>query len=111
MSEYIKREDAINIMQCEQNRLPKNAIGAEYSHVKVLLYNIPAADVVEVVRCKDCKYRPYIVDPNKPAEGFNLDQEWGLQRCPYLVADGWYSIMPNDDWFCSRGERKDGESE
>ena len=105
MSEYIKREDAIKAIlniTMSKGHVPVDTV----THC---ISDLPSADVVEVVRCKDCKYRPYIVDPNKPAEGFNLEQEWGLQRCPYLVADGWYSIMPDDDWFCSRGERKGGD--
>ena len=43
--EYIKREDAENIMlgSCDESALWK-------------LRYLPSADVIEVVRCKDCKY-------------------------------------------------------
>lgn len=45
MNEYIKREDAENIMlgSCDESALWK-------------LRYLPSADVIEVVRCKDCKY-------------------------------------------------------
>ena len=67
----------------------------------------PTADVVEVVRCKDCKHKPngYTDDdvlryPNFPHEENN--------PCPCQVyEDKWYSWIPNDDFYCSEGERKD----
>ena len=46
--------------------------------VKKYLDSIPTADVVEAVRCKDCKNR------------FNID----VCKCR------------GDDWFCGYGERK-----
>lgn len=65
----------------------------------------PTADVVEVVRCKDCRHKPngYIDDdvlryPNFPHEESN--------PCPCKVyGDEWYSWIPNDDFYCSFGER------
>lgn len=46
-----------------------------------------AADVEEVVRCKDCKYNV------------------GTKKC--LHPDSFFAV-PKDDDFCSYGERKDG---
>ena len=46
---------------------------------------LPSADVVEVVRCKDCKYY----------------RECGCQRA---------FVYPEPDDFCSRGERKDDKT-
>lgn len=55
-----------------------------------LLDNVPTADVVEVVRCKDCKYRT----------------SKGTCDCPqWLYDDINLYIMLND--FCSYGERKE----
>lgn len=45
-------------------------------------------DIVEVVRCKDCKCHEY----EKP----------GIVYCPYQVG-GWV----RDDFFCADGERRD----
>ena len=54
MSDYIKREDAIRqiVKTSAQNELDIPAIGT----VIYILSEMDAADVVEVVRCKDCKY-------------------------------------------------------
>lgn len=56
-----------------------------------VLEDTPTADVVEVVRCKDCKL-----------------------ATPDIMIDGWYHCDNNDmthksDHFCSYGERKDKE--
>lgn len=72
-----------------------------------LLDEQPTADVREVVRCKDCKHKPngYTDDdvlryPNFPHEENN--------PCPCQVhEDEWYSWIPNDDFYCSYGERED----
>lgn len=56
--------------------------------------NVPAADVVEVVRCADCKYQD---------KGENDCEAWNL--CGYRP---WLHIPTEDDAFCSKGERKDG---
>ena len=48
-----------------------------------------SADVVEVVRCKECKYRHQTT-------------------CPFLIANAYRTS--SDDDYCSRGERReDGE--
>ena len=46
------------------------------------------ADLVEVVRCKDCRWHEY--------------EEPGMVYCPLVVGD-WVE----EDWFCKGGERKD----
>ena len=48
----------------------------------------PSADVVEVVRCKDCKYYEHEMP--------------GMVYCPNLVG-GWTPL----DYFCALGERRD----
>ena len=68
--EYIKREDAIEM-------------------VLEPLNNIPSADVVEVVRCKDCIYND---------GGWCGAQEYGTHHV-------------EDDDYCSYGERKEQEHE
>lgn len=56
----------------------------------------PTADVVEVVRCKDCKfafpYRNYYFCENEDSPFTNSD----------------WAVCPNGDDFCSYGKRKDG---
>ena len=68
MSDYIKREDAIEM-------------------VLEPLSNMPSADVVEVVRCKNCIYND---------RGWCGAQEYGTRY-----------VEDND--YCSYGEREDDE--
>lgn len=79
MAEYIDREE-----YCEKHCRCSN----EYcDRQSCPIWKAPAADVVEVVRCKDCKY--------------NI----GTKKC--LNPDSFFAV-PKDDDFCSYGERKDG---
>lgn len=63
----------------------------------------PTVDAVPVVRCKDCKHRPKQI--GEGTQGFNLEfPDW---KCPCQCDDGWYNWMPEDDWYCGNGERKE----
>lgn len=83
MAEYIDREKAKSLLHIEY------AYAAEQ-----LLDEIPAADVAQVVRCKDCKH-------------------YDMGVCLKIYSDGnvhsaaWQKRKPED--FCSYGERKDGD--
>lgn len=59
----------------------------------------PVADVVEVIRCKDCKYRSM--------ESGEFD---GLEpACRFWTdADAIYPVFVDMNGFCSEGELKDG---
>ena len=63
-------------------------------------YKQSTDDVVEVVRCKDCK--------NAYINSFSAQS--GIALCKLLTnrANGEQMLMRQDD-FCSYGERKDGE--
>lgn len=50
--------------------------------------DLPAADVVEVVRCRECKYRE--------------DEQPSMVYCPCMVG-GWV----DENWFCAGGEKND----
>lgn len=58
----------------------------------------------EIVRCKDCKRRPYKID-NGELRGFAI--AFPEDGCPCECEDSWYNWIPKDDWFCANGERKD----
>ena len=75
--EYIEREAALRGVN-EFYHEPK---------IDIVLRKIPTADVVEVVRCKDCK--------------FHTDEEPGMVYCPGILGN-WV----NDDWYCGDGERR-----
>ena len=57
----------------------------------------------ELIRCKDCKHKPTINGTYK--NGFDLD--FPTSRCPCQCDDGYYNWMPNDEWYCANGERKE----
>lgn len=73
MDDYIKREDALSTFS-----------NAFYAGLAAKINAIPSADVVQVVRCKDCVKRG--------------------KNC----LSGKISLY--DDGFCSDGERKDNET-
>ena len=68
-----------------ENRLP------------VWLDELPATDVVEVVRCKECKHRR---EYHRPSEHYECELDTGN---PYDLARN----ADNDEWFCADGERMD----
>ena len=89
MAEYIKRVDVMKI--CE--RYSKDCFDASNSRGQDIadsilddIVEIPSADVVEVIRCKNCKYWYNEID---------CRNESGL-----------YRFVPNGDWFCASGKRK-----
>lgn len=112
MSDYIKREDAIKTLEdwkisgemilatvpsadvVEADKAQKEI---DYWHDKaqsyeqtILKLSLNKADVVEVVRCKDCKYWQ--------------DNNGGYpnQNCRWMKDE-----TPDDDDYCSYGERAD----
>lgn len=63
---------------------------------ELCIKQVPAADVVEIVRCKNCKhFCPYEGEEHKG----DCAELVGLESCVY------------EDDFCSYGERKDGDEE
>lgn len=88
MADYIKRAEALKDFEsC-------NAENPNWTpqRVKTLLLRQPAADVAEVVRCKDCKHKVRI-----DANGIVICSEEHGMYCP----------TEND--FCSYGERRNDD--
>lgn len=83
MNDYISREDAIDCVlnqYCASSDETEKALGDAIEEIK----KRSAADVVEVIRCKDCKYY-------NPHGSFNCSKNL-IDMHPY--------------GFCSRGERE-----
>lgn len=59
-----------------------------------------------LVRCKDCKHRPY-----KDEDGEVWAPSWDDETCPCICEDSYYNWMPEDDFFCKRGERRDDDND
>lgn len=82
MADYIRREDALKALQNPElfNVTPR---------LLQIIREMPAADVAEVVRCKDCRYL-----------GRELDK--GLYSC-----DDYNLPYCEPDSYCSHGRRKE----
>ena len=80
--EYIEREEALLAIKqaFEKGERPS-----------LYIKRIPAADVVEVVRCKDCLYST---------------ERYGHMECIHGVS--YRNTWNKPDFFCSYGERKEG---
>ena len=99
MAEYIKREALIDAVESidwysvYKGKLTAGAPNTENalykaSSIYAAIDNVPAADVVEVVRCEDCKY-------------FGLNDE-NVPYClnPFGLDD------PEPNGFCNHGRKK-----
>ena len=86
MADYISRQKAIEAIM----DLPNCPNGYSDTYDKAciigMLEEVQTANVVEVVRCKDCKY-------------YQRDLMWGHGYC--------YGQKRKEDWFCADGRRRD----
>lgn len=99
MAEYIDRAAAVKSVL--RMRRPENSVAQNrmLSIIQMDMLKLPTADVVPVVRCKDCKhYRNYQnglcylhTEPKTNARGYSGD-----------------AVCVEPDDFCSYGEKKDG---
>ena len=87
MDEYIEREALRKVMQMATDD-PTCPIHIAAT-VDQYITEAPAADVVPVVRCLECKHHE--------------DEEIGMVYCPNALG-GWV----RENWFCADGERKEG---
>ncbi len=88
MSDYIHKEDLLK----ELDKEVEDADDWKTAHeIENVVKYFPTADVVEVVRCKECRHNG----------SFDTD-------CPFGWRDERFNL-PDDMDFCSYGERKDDE--
>ena len=89
-----------------------------------ILENVQEYEILSVdplVRCRECKHRPVKSHDKKgrlwitAPKNYNEDclsafapavGEYDL-TCPYLCDDPYYNRMPDDNYYCSKGVRKD----
>lgn len=93
MPEYIERDALIDrCIRQQKDAWNKCAAPvsweAAYEQFETDVSNAPTVDAVEVVRCKDCVFQ-------------------GTFRCNMTHTSEWKA---EDEWFCSYGKRKDGDS-
>jgi hypothetical protein len=86
MAEYIERDEAVRkALEACIKVVGHGITQMEAVDIADIIDSIPTADVVSVVRCKDCKY-------------FLL----GRLACIHPYHNGWCGI----DHYCSYGERR-----
>ena len=98
MVEYIERDEAIRkaLGACVKV-VGRGITQIEAADVIDIMESIPIADVVEVVRCKDCKHNKY-------------EQPNGIIHCRRNDNEGWIFRKTTD--YCSCGEWEDrGEND
>lgn len=98
--EYIEREAVLRDWPlCDE---PADA----YQFIR----GFPAADVREVVLCRECKYAPSGTDGGED-QGFGLEwphDDWPEDNpCPCKCDDEWYSHKPNPEFYCANGKREE----
>ena len=92
MTDYIKRTDAVKI--AEKYGLANGSVLGRHTGLADCIASeisgLPAADVAEVVRCKDCRWR-------------------GIEECAmfYRCECGEQHTWETDNDFCSYGERRE----
>lgn len=96
-AEYIKRETAVKI--AERYGLACGSVLGRHSGIADCIASeiesVPADDVVEVVRCKDCEYV-------RPTVNAHTGEQVGIWCCLHDILN----VSPDD--YCSRGEKKGG---
>lgn len=102
-----------------------SGVWVRYRDVENLIRKAPAADVVEVVRCKDCKYwrdayveendgteRQYRDDDVDPIGMRGVTMDIGINVGSMCLLEnncGWKlnkNLFRNENDFCSRGEKR-----
>lgn len=107
--EYIERDAALAICQKEyEERLHmRDYCGDSVAwNIGGAIKAIPAADVVEVVRCKDCKYqrKKWHTDKRMKEGGYWIYSCEGNDD-PFVS----HTVNGDKDEFCCYGERKGGD--
>lgn len=98
MSKYIDAEDITSTIRkvrtkfaidsvFGENLREDAAVAGALEAVAQVIDILPAADVVKVVRCRECKHRK--------------DEQPSMVYCPCMVG-GWV----DENWFCAGGEKE-----
>lgn len=85
--EYIRRADALYAIQRQRGATRSPAQNRLLDLLKVDIVRAPAADVVEVVRCKDCKHRTEYGNCGHPRQKGVLPSAYPFDFCNYGEAE------------------------
>lgn len=100
MSRYIDKDKLIKALanKCKETDRIDYDYGTGVGIAKELVEHFDTADVVEVVRCKDCKWYRGVNDKYFP----RTCEVWDEM---FHHFEGWEQI--DENWYCSQGERSD----
>lgn len=102
--DLINRQDTIDTIVHELCVKSTDFLTPEEEKIVDVIRNMPSAEL-EIIRCKDCKHKPYT--HGRIATGFDII--FPDESCPCQCEDGWYSWIPEDDWYCANAERRTDE--
>ena len=95
---YISREAEIENIKTISAM--QGGVISDFAAISAIL-SIPSADVVEVIRCKDCKH--YEIWQLK--SDYTDDKRYK----PSVCVIGRYAVHRSEDWFCADAERRTDE--
>jgi hypothetical protein len=94
MADFIRRDDVLFALRKAERGGSMTAL-TRLERAYAEIREMPAADVAEVVRCKDCEYvRP------------TINVHTGEQAGIWCALHDILNVSPDD--YCSRGEKKGG---
>lgn len=88
MADYIRRENALYAIQRQRGATRSPAQNRLLDLLRVDIVRAPAADVAEVVRCKDCKHRTETGNCGHPRHHGILPSAYPFDFCSYGVKKG-----------------------
>lgn len=98
---YIKKEDAIKAMRkAQQDRTWSMSDVDVMEQMEENVEALPTADVVEVVRCRNCKHAYFRYNTKD-----TLQEIYACEKRPA----GRAHKKVSGDFFCKHGQRKEGD--
>ena len=86
--EYISREAMLeHLDRCKQSEDATTLTAAVITALQCFVQSQPAADVVEVVQCKDCKHRTKYGNCGHPRQQGALPSVYPFDFCSYGEAE------------------------
>ena len=86
--EYISREAMLeHLDRCKQSEDATTLTAAVITALQCFVQSQPTADVVEVVRCKDCKHRTKYGNCGHPRQKGVLPSAYPFDFCSYGEAE------------------------
>lgn len=107
MADYIRRDDALFVLRKAERGGSMTAL-TRLERAYAEIREMPTADVVPVVRCKDCEYAERYERTDRTA-GYYC----GHPKNTFAYGERWdrvFKPIKEADDFCSYGARKENEN-